>query len=320
MHRLLRRQLRRNFGDSNTVPEEWQGFIDAVDQAYEQFDQDRNLLERSLDLSGQELMETNAKLRNVLDDLTHELSERKRAEEELKRRAVELVAVNSELESMSYTLSHDLSAPLRALDSSSSSLMDKYADKLGAEGAEEARSARNAGERMRELIDDMVSMSRVLTLSGLDPVELEREEVDLSALARTVAEQLRERDPRRQVEFVLAEGVVAAGDAGRLRAALEELLTNAWKFTGKHAQARIEFGKAEDGGDPVYFVRDDGAGFDMAEADQLFGAFQRLSSAADFDGLGVGLATVHRIIRSHGGRIWAESEVERGATFYFSLS
>jgi light-regulated signal transduction histidine kinase (bacteriophytochrome) len=143
--------------------------------------------------------------------------------------------------------------------------------------------------------------------------------VDLSALARAVTTELQNTQPERQVEFVIADGVVVEGDAGLLRTALENLLGNAWKYTSKHATGRIEFGVSQQDGQPVYFVRDDGTGFDMAYVGKLFGAFQRLHAADEFEGTGIGLATVQRIIHRHGGRVWAEGAVEHGATFYFSL-
>jgi light-regulated signal transduction histidine kinase (bacteriophytochrome) len=166
---------------------------------------------------------------------------------------------------------------------------------------------------MGHLIDDLLNLSR------LSRSELQRERVDLSALAQQIVAELQRREPERSVTFVSAEGAEAHGDARLLRLVLENLLDNAWKFTAKHPHARIEFGMTGQNGRPVYHVRDDGAGFDQAYADKLFGAFQRLHSAAEFEGNGIGLATVQRIIFRHGGRVWAEGEVERGATFYFTL-
>jgi light-regulated signal transduction histidine kinase (bacteriophytochrome) len=167
---------------------------------------------------------------------------------------------------------------------------------------------------MGELIDDMLNLSRVARK------EIRVETVDLSAMAQTIAAELRRSQPERQVELVIAEGMVADGDSGLLKAALENLLGNAWKFTGKRSEAKIEFGITRQDGISAYFVRDNGAGFDPAYADKLFGAFQRLHDAHEFIGTGIGLATVQRIIHRHGGQVWAESEVGKGATFYFTLS
>jgi light-regulated signal transduction histidine kinase (bacteriophytochrome) len=172
---------------------------------------------------------------------------------------------------------------------------------------------------MGELIGEMMNMSRVLAISGAERTELRRETVDLSDLANTVAYELREREPERQVEVVIPEGLVADADPRRLQVVLENLLGNSWKFTGKHPTAKIEFGLLEHEGGIAYFVRDDGAGFDAADADKLFVAFNRLHSATEFEGVGIGLATVQRIIQAHGGRVWAEGAVEQGATVYFTL-
>ncbi len=164
---------------------------------------------------------------------------------------------------------------------------------------------------MAQLTEDM------LTLSHVTRREMRQEPVDLSTLARTIAAALQEAEPQRQAEFVIADGLIAVGDTGLLSAALENLLGNAWKFTSKMPQARIEFGCIEPS--PLYFVRDNGAGFDMAYVDKLFGVFQRLHSIREYPGTGIGLATVQRIIHRHGGRIWAEAAVGQGATFYFTL-
>jgi light-regulated signal transduction histidine kinase (bacteriophytochrome) len=176
---------------------------------------------------------------------------------------------------------------------------------------------RAATQRMAQLINDMLNLSRVTR------AEMRRESVDLSALARIVAAELQQAAPERRVEFAISDGITAVGDARLLRVVLENLLGNAWKFTGKHPGARIEFGalhpNGAGGGHPIYFVRDDGAGFDMAYADKMFGVFQRLHDASEFEGTGIGLASVQRIINRHGGRVWAEGQVERGATFYFTL-
>ncbi|MEW5791681.1 MAG: ATP-binding protein [Pseudomonadota bacterium] len=244
--------------------------------------------------------------------------ERRRARAQLEQRVAErtaaLMAANQELEAFSYSVSHDLRAPLRAIDGFSLVLLEDYGEILDPAGREYLARVRRASQRMAELIDAMLNLAR------LSWSELCREPLDLSAFAREIAERLRQTQATRQVEFVLAEGVTAEGDAQLIRAALENLLTNAWKFTSKQADARIEFGVREEAGERIYFVRDNGAGFDMAYADKLFGAFQRLHGATEFEGTGVGLATVQRIIHRHGGRIWAEGVVGQGAAFYFTLA
>ena len=237
----------------------------------------------------------------------------KKAEEALKERGTQLEAANKELEAFAYSVSHDLRAPLRSIDGFSQALLEDYADNLDAEGQRHLQRVRAASQRMAELIDDLLALSRI-TRS-----EMHHETVNLSALAQTVAEGLRQAEPERQVEFVIAANLVAPVDGRLLRAALENLLGNAWKFTAKQPQGRIEFGAMRQEGQTVYFVRDNGAGFDMTYADKLFGPFQRLHTTAEFSGSGIGLATVQRIIHRHGGRIWAEGVVDKGATFYFTV-
>ncbi|HFD39779.1 MAG TPA: PAS domain S-box protein [Anaerolineae bacterium] len=236
-----------------------------------------------------------------------------RLEERVAERTAELAAVNRELEAFAYSVSHDLRAPLRSIDGFSQALLEDYADVLDARGKDYLRRVRAASQRMGRLIDDLLHLSR------LTRREMHRQPVHLSEMAQQIAEDLSRQDPERQVEWRIAPDVVADGDPHLLRACLENLLGNAWKFTSKHATACIEFGVERDQEPPVYFVRDDGAGFDMAYADKLFGAFQRLHGLAEFEGTGIGLATVQRIIHRHGGRVWAEGKVEQGATFYFTL-
>ncbi|MFI5399198.1 MAG: PAS domain S-box protein [Candidatus Binatia bacterium] len=248
----------------------------------------------------------------------------RQAEEEISRlnadlerrvaeRTVQLEVSNKELEAFGYSVSHDLRAPLRAVDGFSTMLLDRYGAQFDAQGRHYLQRVRAGAQRMNELINDLLVLSRI-TRS-----EMSRQSVDLSTLGRTIVADLRKTQPDRQVEFVIADDVVVEGDAGLLRAALENLLGNAWKYTSKHPTARIEFGVSQQDGQPIYFVRDDGAGFDMAYVDRLFGAFQRLHATDDFEGTGIGLATVQRIIRRHGGRVWAEGAVEHGATFSFTL-
>ena len=233
--------------------------------------------------------------------------------EEIQQRTAELDATNQELEAFSYSVSHDQRAPLRGIDGFSQALLNEYSDVLDEQAQHYLERVRTGSQRMGQLIDDLLALSQVTR------GEMRRENVDLSELARTIVTGLQERDPERQVEFVIQDGVVLNGDTRLLRVALENLLGNAWKYTGKKQEARIEFGLTEDDGKRTCFIRDDGSGFDMAYADRLFGAFQRLHDASEFEGSGIGLATVQRIIHRHGGRIWAESAVGEGATFYFTL-
>jgi len=234
-------------------------------------------------------------------------------EQRVRERTAQLEAINKELSVFAYSVSHDLRAPLRSIDGFSQALLEDYGERLDAQGQDYLRRVRLASQRMGQLIDDLLNLSR-LTRS-----EMHYEEVDLSALAREVATRLQESQLEREVAWVIADGLSARGDAHLLSIMLENLLSNAWKFTGKQPHPRIEVGTLDVEGSVTYFVRDNGAGFDMAYADKLFQAFQRLHQADEFEGTGVGLATVQRIVHRHGGRIWAEGEVGKGATFYFTL-
>lgn len=263
-----------------------------------------NLLARQLQESFDKLKASEAEIRQLNTELERRVAER----------TTQLAAANEELEAFSYSVSHDLRAPLRSIDGFSLALLEDYRDRLDATGKDYLVRVRSASQRMAGLIDDMLQLSR-LTRGAL---KLER--VDLSAMAREIATDLRERDPQRQVDVLIAENLYATGDARLLRSVLENLLGNAWKFTGKHPRARIEFGTVTRDGQSAFFVRDDGAGFKMAYADKLFKPFSRLHTQAEFEGSGIGLATIQRVIHRHGGRVWAEAEVERGATFYFTLA
>lgn len=230
------------------------------------------------------------------------------------RRATEAaVAANHELEAFSYSVAHDLRAPLRSIDGFSQALLEDYGDKLDADGQDHLRRVRAAAQRMAQLIDDLLGLSRVTR------AELHRTEVDLTAIANEIADGLQKTQPTRDVSFRIADGLVANGDARLVSVLLENLIGNAWKFTSKRAAAGIEVSSATVDGEIAFFVRDDGAGFDMAYANKLFNAFQRLHNRIDFEGTGIGLATVMRIVRRHGGRVWAEGAVDRGATFWFTL-
>lgn len=237
----------------------------------------------------------------------------RRANETLEQRAMEMESMNKEMESFSYSVSHDLRAPLRSVDGFSQALLEDYLDKLDTKGVDYLKRVRAASQFMEQLIDDLLKLSR------LTRTEMRRQNVSLSALASTIVEGLRKDQPERQVKLTIGDDLVARGDPVLLQVVLENLLSNAWKFTSKHPTATIEFGAAWQEGKRVYFVRDDGAGFDMAYANKLFGPFQRLHGRKEFEGTGIGLATAQRIIHRHGGRIWAEGAVEKGATFYFTL-
>lgn len=191
--------------------------------------------------------------------------------------------------------------------------MEDYPDKLDEQGKDYLQRVRSAAQRMAVLIDDLLNLSRV-TRS-----DMRQETVDLSALAQSIAEELQETQPGRQVDFVIVPGLTTSGDSLLLHQLMENLLSNAWKFTGQHPKAKIEFGTCQIDGKETFFVRDDGSGFDMTYADKLFGVFQRLHSQEEFPGAGVGLATVQRIAHRHGGQVWAEGKVEEGATFFFTL-
>lgn len=236
---------------------------------------------------------------------------------ELERRVVERTAMLEftvkELEAFSYSISHDLRAPLRSIRGFSKLLLKKHRHQLDEQGVDYLQRIEAASGRMSQLIEDLLKLSHV------SRGDFNFAPVDLSASARAIATELQATNPERCVEWVIAEGVTAHGDARLLRLVLENLLHNAWKFTSRHARARIEFGARSSSEQPVYFVRDDGAGFDPARLDQLFLPFSRLHSERAFEGSGIGLALVKRIIQRHGGRIWAEGAIEKGAAFYFEL-
>jgi light-regulated signal transduction histidine kinase (bacteriophytochrome) len=226
----------------------------------------------------------------------------------------ELAAANAELESFAYTVSHDLRAPLRTIDGFSQALVEDCGEQVDETGREHIGRVRAAARRMGRLIDEILALSRVTRR------ELRVRPVDLSAMAREVAEELVRVEPGRGVSVQIADGLRAKGDPELLRLALQNLLDNAFKFTSKKDDATIEVGAHGTGAETVFFVRDNGAGFDMKGADMLFGPFRRLHLDSEFEGTGVGLATVHRIVQRHGGRIWAEAAVGQGATLYFTLA
>ncbi len=232
---------------------------------------------------------------------------------ELKAANERLQAANRELEAFCYSVSHDLRAPLRAVDGFSQELMESYADRLDEQGLHYLRRIRAGVQRMGRLIDDLLKLSR------LSRTEMSRESVDLSALAHAIAEDLQRETPDRKIAFDVEPGLKAQGDPDLLQVALENLLGNAWKFTSRRSAAAVVLGLERQNGRSLFFVRDNGVGFDPKYRHKLFGAFQRLHSEQEFAGTGIGLATVHRIIHRHGGEIWAEGTVNQGATFYFTL-
>ncbi|MCF6154583.1 MAG: PAS domain S-box protein [Candidatus Brocadia sp.] len=249
-----------------------------------------------------------------------DITKRKHAEDELRKQrdsleyiTRQLTATNKELEAFCYSVSHDLRAPLRSIDGFSKVLMEDYADKLDVQARKHLQRVCAASQHMGQLIDDLLNLSRIARR------EICFVTVNLSELVRSIANELQEMQPERKVEFIIANGLITKGDSNLLRIAFKNLLSNAWKFTRNRQQARIEFGITQSNEKSVYFVRDNGVGFDMAYVNKLFGAFQRLHMATEFEGTGIGLAIVQRVIQRHGGHIWAEGEVDKGAVFYFII-
>ena len=253
----------------------------------------------------------------MLDQIERQNSDLEEARLELEARVEtrtrDLATANRELEAFSYSVSHDLRAPLRAIDGFSKALQSDYGPQLDERARHYLERVRVGTQRMSGLIDDLLGLAR------LSRRELVRQRVDLSEVARRVGAELQRHHPSRAVRVDIRDGLSAAADPHLLTIVLENLMGNAWKFTGKRDDALIEVGQKADGREASFYVRDNGAGFDMAYADKLFGAFQRLHGDEDFEGTGIGLATVQRIVTRHGGRIWAEGEVDKGATFYFTL-
>jgi len=288
----------------------------ALKQAHNQLE--RRVQERTAELAAANIA------------LKREVAKRKRVEQEVRQlnadleqrvmeRTAQLEATNKELEAFCYSVSHDLRSPLRSIDGFSLALLEDYQDQLDDVGKDYLRRVRVAAQRMDQLINDLLQLSR------FSRGELQRQQVDLSAIAQEIAGNLQATKCDRQVEFIIPTGIITFADERLLRVVLENLLGNSWKYTSKHPTARIELGviqstkKNEKKNLPIYFLRDDGAGFNIACAQKLFGVFQRLHRDSEFEGTGIGLATVQRIIHRHGGQIWAESVIEKGSTFYFTL-
>jgi PAS domain S-box-containing protein len=242
-----------------------------------------------------------------------DVTERRQAEELLAQQKTQLQEAYKAMEAFSYSVSHDLKAPLRTLNGFSQAILEDYGDKLDAKGKEHLTYIKEAAQLMARLIDDL------LNLSHISQVEINLDKVNLSELAKSVADGIKATQPERSAEFIIAPQLVVDGDRDLLLILLTNLLENSWKFSSKCAQSRIEVGRNMKDGKPVYFVKDNGAGFDMKYADKLFSPFRRLHTREEFPGDGIGLALSQRIIRRHGGRIWAKSEIGKGATFYFTL-
>jgi light-regulated signal transduction histidine kinase (bacteriophytochrome) len=256
---------------------------------------------------------------NILEDLNDAQAEIQQLNGELEarveQRTAELVVANKNLEAFAYSVAHDLRSPLRALSGYSEALTEEYADRLDETGRSYARRITAATERMSALIDDL------LLLAQVSRTEMSLEPVDLSAQFSALARELQAREPGRRVRFAIRAGVLVTADRSLIRTVVQNLLENAWKFTAKREEATIEFGTtAAEGAEVCCYVRDNGAGFDHAFINKLFQPFQRLHSVTEFPGSGIGLASVQRIVERHGGRVWAEGAVDRGATFYFTLN
>lgn len=260
-------------------------------------------------------------LKAINERLQREISEHKRADENIKRlneelscRAAQLEEANKELLAFSYTVSHDLRGPLTSINGFSQALLEFYGDKLDDAGKDMLQRIYKGTKRMSQLIEDLLDLS--LASHG----EMIRETIDLSMVAKRVSTELQRTQPGRKVEFLIADGVFAEGDLRLIAIAIKNLLGNAWKYSARQPVAHIEFGVLKtENGKTAYFVKDDGIGFDMSDAEKIFEPFQRLHDLTEFPGTGIGLATVKRVIQRHGGRAWAEGKVGKGATFYFTL-
>ena len=253
-----------------------------------------------------------------------DITDRKKAEDKLKiyqthledlvaERTKKLESLNKELEAFSYSVSHDLRSPLRAIDGFGQVLMEECSDKLDDDGQHYIERMRAAAVKMGNLIDDMLKLSRIAR------TELKKEDVNISQIIEEIIADFEESNPNRKVKFIIKKGVIVKGDSALLKLMIENLLSNAWKFTSKKDEAVIEFGVTTEKDICIYFIKDNGAGFDMEYTEKLFTPFHRLHSESEFPGTGIGLANVKRIVTMHGGEIWAEAKVGQGAAFYFTI-
>lgn len=310
-------------------PQEIHVFLREIEKVLAIDDTSERLKGRPIEVKEEDFYrQYNVRLVRKLEDKVEEIAQKNRAlatkelalyeanarlEKRVAQRTRELEAVNKEMEAFNYSVSHDLRAPLRRIDGFSQALREEYAAQLGEQGQDYLQRICRAVGHMGELIDGMLELSR------LNHSELVRESVNLSALAEAEITRLREAEPGRNVEVYIRPDIVVEGDRRLLGIVFNNLLSNAWKFTAKTTQAYIEFGVTERENESAYFITDNGAGFDMQHAEKLFGAFQRLHAIEEFPGIGIGLASVARSIHRHGGRVWAEGEIDKGATFYFVL-
>ena len=294
MNSLLQRQLRKHYGESATIPPEWQPFIDAVNQAYDEFDDDRRKLERSIDISSGELGEANS---------------------QLNERACELEAAYRELEAFSYSVSHDLRAPLRHINGFVDLLTEHATENLGERERYYLRIIADSARQMGMLIDDLLAFSR------MSRSEMQRIAICTDAMVHEVVKSALQGEPKeRRIVWTIGPLPAVEADPSMLRQVWTNLISNAVKYSRKRPTAEIEIGCDDTlEAEVVFFVRDNGVGFDMQYADKLFGVFQRLHRTEDFEGTGIGLANVRRIVSRQGGRTWAEAFKDAGATFFFSL-
>ena len=309
----LENRVRRRTADLNKANRQLELEIHERKLAEDTIRQARDNLEKRVQERTGKLAASNA-------ELIREVAERKRAEDDIRnlnsqlvQRSAQLEASNKELEAFSYSVSHDLRAPLRGIDGFSQAVLEDYDDKLDESGRSYLQRVRAASQRMSQLIDAMLNLAR------LTRADIHTKTFDMSAMVHGILEDLQKIEPEREVECVVANDLLATADPQLIRAVLENLLGNAWKFTRQQPNPRIEFGHGQYKGQAAFFVKDNGAGFDMSYAHKLFGTFQRLHAYTEFPGVGVGLATVHRIIQRHGGQIWAEGAVGEGAIFHFTL-
>lgn len=249
----------------------------------------------------------NTKLYKKMQDSNAELELR------VNKRTIELENINKELEAFSYSVSHDLRAPLRSIDGFSNKILKDYSHLFDDQGKDYFNRVMNSSRHMGNLIDDLIKLARI------SRIDMNMEEIDLSAIARSIVSELKESNPERRANISIQDDLIINGDRNLIHIALQNLLGNAWKYSKNKPETEIEFSTIQNEGQIIYFIRDNGAGFNMRYIDKLFGAFQRLHSLSEFEGTGIGLATVQRIIRRHQGAIWAESEIDKGTTFFFTL-